>query len=222
MTDALALNNYEEHIYNTFLRISRTRNNKPFKYRKEFETLPDKTKAYVKKISLFLRKFDHIKIDDFFLAPYMVYEDESYFELEYYTSLKATKAYTLYQKKKAFSDPDSDEQLRNITEALHFILSFCKDNQITLDQYLQHKEDVTPSFIMHLKEHRINMYVLLGFRTFTKELSQIPADMVRFIIDSELYDKIDMLRTKLFASTKAKFLIERGLQKIQTILKENS
>lgn len=221
-TDVLSLSNYEEHIYNTFLRITRTRNNKPFKYRKEFTSLPEKTKAQIKKITLFLKNFEHIKVDDFFNAPYEVYPDETYFDLEYYTSLKATKAYTLFQKKKTFNDPDSDSQLKNISESLHYILTFCKDKHITLEHYLQHTDGVTPSFLIHLKEHRINIFVLLGFRSFAKVLSSIPSDVVNFIIDTELYTKIGALQTKLLSSTKAKFLIEKGLQKIQTILKQNS
>jgi hypothetical protein len=222
MSDVLNLNTYEEHIYNTFLRTTRTRSNQPFKYRKDFTTLPDKTKSAVKKIAYFLQKFEHIKIDDFFIAPYKVYADETYFELEYYTSLKATKAYTLYQKKKIYSDPDSEEQLANIKDALQFISTFCKDNNLQLENYLLHKEDVIPSFLIHLKEHKVNIFVLLGFTNFTKELSQVSADMIRFIIDEEMYNKIDVFRTKLFASEKAKHLVAKGLQKIQTILKENS
>lgn len=222
MSDVLSLNNFEEHIYNTFLRTTRTRSNKPFKYRKDFTGLSDKTKSAVKKIAYFLQKFEHIKLDDFFIAPYKVYADETYFELEYYTTLKATKAYTLYQKKKIYSDPDSEDQLTNIKDALQFILTFCKDKQIQLDNYLLYKEDIIPSFLIHLKEHKVNMFVLLGFTNMTKELAKVSPDMIRFIIDEEMYNKIDVFRTKLFASEKAKHLVSKGLQRIQNILKENS
>lgn len=222
MTDVLSLNSYEEHIYNTFLRTSRTRNKQPFKYRKDFTSLPDKTKSDIKKISYFLKKFEHIKVEDFFTAPYIIYPDETYFELEYFTTLKATKAYTLFQKKRIYSDPDSEEQLANIKEALQFILSFCRTNQIQLDAYLTHRDELTPTFLLHLREHKVNIFALLGFTNFSKELSTVPPDLVRFIIDEELYNKIDIFRTKLAASQKAKYLVAKGLQKIQTILKENS
>jgi hypothetical protein len=120
------------------------------------------------------------------------------------------------------SDPDSDEQLERIKDSLHFILGYCRNKQITLSQYLQQKDDIIPAFVIHLKEHKVNIYTLLGFNLFAKELNAIDASTIRFIIGEETYDKIDLYRTKLFGSQKARILVEKGLQKINTTLKQNS
>jgi hypothetical protein len=220
MDDTLALTTYEEHIYNTFLKTGRQKNKQPYKLRKDFTTLNDKTKSYIKKISLFLSKFKHIKVEDFFIAPYYVYADETYFDLEYFTTLKATKAYTLYQKQRVFSDPDSEDQLIFIRDSLFFIQQFCKDKDITIDEYLYHKDGITPSFLLHIKEHSVNIYTLLGFDHFTRELNKLDANTVTFIIDESLYNQINVFRTKLFASQKAKQLITIGLQRIEINLQK--
>lgn len=222
MTDVLDLTKFDEHVYNTFLRITRSQNDQPYRLRKQFDDLPDKTKISVKKITSFLTRFTHIKVEEFFLAPYKIYPDEKYFDLEYYTSLKATKAYTLYQKKKIYSDPDSDEQIAFINESLQFILRFCREQGISLADYINHKIDTTPSFLVHLKEHNVNIYTLLGLNGFNKAMNAFGVDMVKFIISEELYNQVDVFRTKLFASKKAAILVEKGLQKIHTLTLKNS
>ena len=222
MSDTLDLTKFEEHIYNTYLRVSRSRNDQPFRLRKDFNSLTDSAKISVKKLSLFFIKFDHIKVEDFFNAPYSIYTDEKYFDLDYFTTLKATKAYALYQKKKIYNDIDSDEQLLNIKESLQYILKFCKDENLPLSEYLSHKDSITPSFLVHLKEHKVNVFTLLGLNNFKKALLQLDIDTVKFIISEELFNQIDNLRVRLYNSKKARILIERGLQKVQKILQENS
>jgi len=222
MSDGLELTKYEELIYNTHLRVSRTRQSKPFRYRKDFTSIDDKTKIYLKKISLFLEKFEHIKLDEFIVAPYEIYKDENYFELDYYTTLKATKAYTLFQTSKLYESPDSEYHLNNIIESLNFIQKFCKQHELKLAHYLKHCPDKVPSFFIHLKEHKVNIYTLLGFKDFTKELRGIDAELAKFILGEELYNRVDTSRTKLFGSQKALPLISKGLQIIEKKLEEKS
>jgi hypothetical protein len=222
MLDIEELTDFDKNLYNIHLRTSRQRLNQPFKYRKDFSNLDAEKILQLKKLSLFFSRFKHIKPEEFFTAPYSLYADENYFDLGYYNSLKAVKAYTLYQKKLITLDPDSNEQLINIQSSLQFILSFCRENNLTLDKYLEHMAGITPSFLLHLKEHNINIYTLFGFRSFGKEAFQLDSETVRFIIGDDLYNQIDSLRTKLFASKKASLLVSQGLQKIQTKLQQNT
>ena len=91
MLDTTAVTDFEQHIYNTHLKISRQKRNQPFRYRKDFTDLDIKQIFYLKKISLFLKNFTHINLEEFIKAPYDIYPDELYFDLQYYTTLKATK-----------------------------------------------------------------------------------------------------------------------------------
>ena len=205
---------FEQHIYNTHLRISRQKKNLPFKYRKDFDFLDAVYANSLKKIAIFLSKFNHIKLEDFIKAPYVIYPDENYFELEYYTTLKATKAYTLYQQKLLTISPDSQDQLENIKNSLLFISSFCKEQNILIDDYINHKTNDTFSFLLHLKEHRVNVYCLFGFNSFDKNIKSVDSDLLSFIIGNDLLVNLSTFRTKYFNSNKARTFVELGIQKI--------
>lgn len=205
---------FDKLIYNTFLRVSRSKNKLPFKLRKNFDKLNNETFVSIKKVSNFLKRFPHIKIEEYFKAPYSIYSDEEYFPLEYYHSLKATKAYTLFNKKQENLDPDSDEQLIGIKESILFIKNFCMSKNLSPANYINHKTNNEYSFILHLKEHKVNIYTLLGYSGFEKTIKQRDAEVVKFIIGENLYNNISVYRTKLYNSQKASKLVELGLKKI--------
>lgn len=210
-----SLTEFEKHIYNTHLRISRSRKGLPFKYRKDFSYLDDIYINSLKKISIFLAKFPHIKLENFIKAPYEIYLDQEHFDLDYYTTLKATKAYTLFQKRLETLDPDSTEQLANIIEALKFISNFCMENEISICDYTQHQVNSIPSYILHLKEHRINVYTLFGFPSFEQNLRNINNELLGFILGEDFTSNLSGFRFKFFTSKKAKKLVELGIEKIK-------
>ena len=205
---------YEKHIYNTFLRVSRSRNKQPFKLRKNFEKVDNELYVGLKKVSSFLKRFPHIKIEDYFNAPYNLYPDEQYFPLEYFHSLKATRAYTLAMKQQENLDPDSAEQLTNIKESLVFIKRFCNEKSISPVDYINHKTNNEYSFVLHLKEHKVNIYSLLGYLGFEKNIKQRDAEIIKFIIGEDFFNNLPAFRTKLYNSKKAVRLVESGLKKI--------
>jgi hypothetical protein len=207
---------FEKHIYNTYLAVSRSSKNKPFKLRKNFEKIDEVQFIAIKRIATFLKKFPHIKIEDYFKAPYSLYPDEPYFPLDYYASLKATKSYTLFQKKIVNMDPDSEEQLSNIKQSLVFILNFCNEAKVSPQNYINHKTNNEYSFMVHLKEHKVNIYTLLGFEVFEKNLKSRDPEIIRFIIGDDFYNNISTYRTKLYNSKKALRLVDLGLKKISS------
>ena len=210
-----SLTDFEQHIYNIHLRISRSRKDLPFKYRKDFSSLNDIYVNSLKKIAIFLVKFPHIKLEDFIKAPYDIYGDQDHFELDYYTTLKATKAYTLFIKKRESLDPDNEEQLRNIIDSLKHISQFCKEQEIDFSNYIEHYTGSNASYILHLKEHRVNVYSLFGFPTFERSIRNIDPDMLNFILGEDFLNNLSKFRLKFFASKKAKMIVELGIQKIK-------
>jgi hypothetical protein len=212
----ITLSDYERLIYNTHLRISRSKKGLPFKYRKDFNNLDNIYINSLKKIAIFLSKFPHIKLEDFIKAPYEIYLDEQHFELDYYTTLKATKAYTLYQKRIESMDPDTEEQLKNIIESLKFISLFCKEINIDTENYINHISGTSPSYILHLKEHRINVYTLFGFSNFERSIRAFDQDLLKFVLGEEFLNNFSNFRLKFFSSKTAKKLVELGLQKIKS------
>ena len=69
------------------------------------------------------------------------------------------------------------------------------------------------SFILHLKERKISVYVLFGFTDAEKILNSIGPDMLDFIF-KDLKNKMAIYRTRYYTSKKAKLLVKHGLEKI--------
>jgi hypothetical protein len=210
----VTLTDFEKHIYNTYLKVSRSRKGLPFKYRKDFSYLQDIYVNNLKKLSIFFAKFSHINLEDFIRAPYEVYSDQEHFELDYYVTLKATKAYTLFIKKREALDPDNEEQLHNIINSLKFITAFCKEQQIDIVDYIEHRTGNSASYILHLREHRVNVYSLFGFSAFERNIRSSDIELLNFVLGEDFLNNLSRYRLKFFASKKAKVLVELGIQKI--------
>ena len=69
------------------------------------------------------------------------------------------------------------------------------------------------SFLLHVQENKIIMYVLFGFSTFERELNKIPYEVREFIL-GDLVRNIDRYRKNFQASKKAKNIVRKGLSEI--------
>jgi len=210
----MAITTFEQNIYNKFLAVSRSSLDKPFKLRKDFTDFEDNENYfYVRKLGLFFNKFKNIDMDDFFKAPYVVYSKDQMYDLKFYTSQKALKIYTLYQTKKMDESPDSLNQLYFIKRSLNFILKFCREQKIKPADYINHQTNDMYTFILHLKEHKISIYVLFGFETGESKLKELGADLLEFMFGN-LKNKLDIFRTRYYTSSKAKILVKEGIKQI--------
>ncbi len=203
------INDKEKYIYNSFLKISRTVKNKPYNFRQNFSTLDNTTCLYLKKLSSFFSTYQNISFDDFFIAPYKVYEREEYFDLHFFCTRRALKCYTEYIKQRETSDTESDNTIEFCKECCKHIYKFCKEQELTLNTYKTAISGTTPIVLQHLKDHKINFYVLhgLGVQPQGKDESFI----YEFAIP-EFY--------KTYNTTKQKFLKSKRLKDvIRTALK---
>lgn len=213
----------EKNVYNTFLRISRTKQGLPFKYRKKFDNFEDSEHYFfVKKLSLFLEKFPQINLEDFLNAPYEIYPDhQDFYDLRFYLTPKATRVYGLYMKKKDNESPDSDMHIKRIKESLLFIFQFCRDSNISLDDYTSHKTNDIKSFIVHLQERKISIYTLFGFNNFEHHLSTCPKERLKFTLGENFVSNVAHYKLRYYNSNKAKNICEEGIHKIKNHCKRN-
>lgn len=72
---------------------------KPFRIRKDFSDMDQTKLDHLASLERFFNSYQNIKIDDYFSAPYAIFEDDDYFDLEFFLSTKAKKAYSQYMKK---------------------------------------------------------------------------------------------------------------------------
>ena len=195
---------FEKLIYNHFLEVSKKVNNKPVRYRKDFSNFKDEDYLYVNKLSIFFNKFKNIKIKDFFEAPYFVY-NQNYFDLKFYLSPKAIKAYTNYNDNYILNNPDSKQTLTKMKESITFIYEYCKEKDIKISNYINYKEGNYNVFLKHLKQRNINFFILFSFKDFSNIVDKIDNDIKE--IYSGNFSKLNYIRTKYYASSKAKLII---------------
>lgn len=210
----------EKRIYNTFLAISRKKQNKPFKLRQDFDNFEEDEKyPAIKKLAYFFDRFPNIDINDYFLAPYAIYvnDENTYYDLSFYLSQKARAVYTMYIKKKESVDVDSEENLNKCKDSLMFIYKYCKDKGCSVSEYLNQKDDnsLLPAFAVHLKNRDVNVYALFAFEDFENKFFQIPADLLDFIFGG-LYNDFAQYRRKFMMSTQCKQVCRSGLKIIET------
>lgn len=209
----------EQNIYNTYLKTSRSRKNLPFKFRKNFSNFQDTEQyVYVKKLGLFFNKFPHIDMQMFFDAPYEMYPEDDSYDLRFYITPKAIKMYSLYIKQIDAKKPDSDEQIDFIKKSLMNIFVFCRDNNLQLSDYLNHKTNNVHTFIMHIRERKVSLYILLCLPGFGEIIESYPNSQLEFTTGKKFQEELANYRTSLYNCMKVRAICNDGLSKIKKIL----
>jgi hypothetical protein len=194
----------EKRIYNTYLAVSRSAIDKPFKIRKKFDNF-EQHKDYpaVVKLGRFFNKHKHININSFFEAPFFVY-NEDYFDLNFYCSYKAISTYTRYHENYLLDNPSSKVCMGKIKESIEFIHLYCKGQNISMSSYISHVEPGSAynSFLTHLKDRKINVYILFAFRNFDIIIRSLDINIKQTF--SPCLVRIKYLRTKLYTANQTK------------------
>lgn len=177
------LTDLEKAIYNKHLIISRKVKNKPFKLKKDFSNVTDsKIHKFLKRISTLFAKHPEIDMDVFFEAPYKLYSDVEYFDLEYFASMRAVRSYTMYKKQKFLQDPDS--QLEEVKQSIKFITHFCIDNNIYFHQYPFHRTTDLFTWMEHYKQNKINIYAMMEFPDVLSAARSLAVDLQQFFVSN--------------------------------------
>ena len=202
---------FQKKIYNSHLAISRKMRDKPFQIRKNFDKLDQTKLDHLASLERFFNSYQNVKIDDYFTAPYVIFKDDDYFDLDYFLTSKAKKAYTQYMKKVEMDDPDSESSLKRLVDSLKFIKNFCKEKGLTLEKYPLYIESNLPCMIDHLKNHHINMYCLHALG-----VSKIEAEnRILDFIFSDFWITFQKTKNKFYLSKKMIQLAKTAITKIQ-------
>lgn len=210
----------EKYIYNTYLRVHRTKQNKPFKYRQNFDNF-DETEhyVYIKRLGNFFNKFDHINVDKFFNAPYGLYpDDNTIYDLRFYASPRAIKVYSLYLKALDQTDPDTEHHIEYVKNSLMFIYKYCLGKKIDFNEYITEKSGDIPTFVLHLRDRHISIYSVIGVETFDLIIHRIPNDRLSFTVGESFISQLDNFRKQYIMSTKLKTITEKGIKQINKLL----
>lgn len=212
------VNERKKHIYNTYLRVSRSIKNKPFTYRKDFSDLDDSTILFLTRIDNLLTKYPHINIDAYFMAPFKVYPNAEHFNLEYFANMSGVNAYAIYMKQIQEMSPDSDEQLEFIKRSLKHIGLFCLMNKITIEQYPSYKTGLTYDWMKQIKRHEISIYALMEFPEISDIIKRMAEDEKELFL-GDIGTFFWGYKTKYIQSKLACVLVKTGIKKINEVIK---
>lgn len=205
----------QKKIYNIYLKNFRY--GKPYKYRKDFNDISEYTSLNLNKLDIFFLKFKNIKIEDFFEAPNLIYENQPYPKLDYFNTRSAIRAYSISNKKK--EDQNPEKQFEEIKQSFLFIMKFCLDQKIEVQHYINHKTGMIYSWMNHYRERNINIYSLLEFSDIIKTIDETPNDILD-IFSKDLSDKIIKFKIRYNSSSKTIDYVKRGMEKIKDFIKK--
>lgn len=196
-------------LYNQYLRITRSCQNKPFRYRKNFDKF-EEDKYYIDMVKLdaFFKNHKHIDSELFFTAPFKVKKEFSPTP-NYYLSRNAVSCYIAYCNKLDDESPDSKYHLDKIKEGIKHIYNYCKENNIEINQYLIHDKSYIPEWLLHLKYRQISPYNLFYFQGIKETIDSMENDIIELYIP-HFFHKYIIYKRAFLNSKKAKNLVARG------------
>jgi|GEM_PF-636666 len=207
-------------LYNTYLAVSRSSRNKPFKIRNDFDKFEDTEEYFhLNKIAMFLRQFPQIKVRQFFSAPFELYKDTEYFDLKFFTTQRAVHAYTTYMKQLQEESPDSEHHIQFIKDSLRFIGMFCIKNGIHLADYITHSGGVTSSWMKHIKEHNVSIYALFEYSQLFDIIRKTPKDELELLLGNILLG-LSSYKNKYDMSRDARRVVQEGFKRVAKVVNE--
>jgi hypothetical protein len=208
----------EKELYNTYLIVSRSSRNKPFKTRKNFDGF-EETKDYmaVKRLYRFLLQFPQIKPETFFKAPFKLYKDVEYINLNFYNTQKAVKAYTTYMKQLQEESPDSEHHIDFIKRSLRYIGMFCIKNKIPIEEYPTYSSGVTYTWMKHVRDHSISIYVMFYFTDIFDIIYSTLKDELDLLLGNVI-NNLSIYKNRFNVSKTARHVVNEGFNRIKRVV----
>jgi hypothetical protein len=116
----------------------------------------------------------------------------------------------MFVQRRELADPDHDATINDCKQCCSFIYKFCKDNSLSLSQYKNSFNGKTPLVLQHLKDHKINFYVVQGLEIHSL-LQTIEPQIVNFIIN-DFFSTYNTTKNNFIKSTKLKTVVRAALK----------
>jgi hypothetical protein len=210
----------ERRIYNKHLAVSRSLRGKAFKLKQDFTDFQHDPKfIHIKRLATFFIKYPYVNMDMYFMAPYKLYTDVQYFDLSYFASPRAIKTYTIYKQQLAQESPDSQKD--DVKESLTFLVRYCLQNNIQLHDYIYHKEkSIEPIWTYHIKQNKINPYVLMEFPSIFHTIQEMPADEREMLLGRFGINFLEY-RTRYMNSKELRPFLEKAFIRLKLFVDKN-
>ena len=169
-----------KEVYNDHLIATKVFHRKPFKRRKNFKGFKEDPK-YIQyhKLAIWFDRHPNINRKLFFEA-YLYYHPKMFaIPIKYYIQPRALTFYRRYRKMLESMNLDDSNMLNIAVDSFKFIRKFCHEKDINFDEYMSYKEDtnVTYSWLKHVKEGNVIIYVLFAKNGFIDVLKNLYKDV---------------------------------------------
>jgi len=216
----MKISNDLQNIYNQYLRISRTSANKPFKLRKDFSKFDDDKFVYLTRISNLFKRFPNVDRENYFKAPFELYDDGR-FDLDYFSTMKAVKSYTVYCNKLDYDDPDSEYHIKFIIDSLRHVGKYCHMNKISIGEYFTERIGLTYTWMKDYNTRNISIYFLMAFPQ-VYDIMKGEEEDVQELMMRDLEEKYVRVKMKYNSSKKAKKMLIKGISLLHSKLSDKS
>lgn len=163
------VNDFQQRIYNDYLKAIGEANNRPYKPRKDFN-IDEEIKIYLYRLELFFNQFKHISPYKFFIAS-LKYRELKYIPLQDYLKHSAIVAYSRWNMAKYDQFVDSPESLQSLMDGFKHIVAFCLSNNLPTKDYRTCVNNMgIPWMLIHLNEQKISYYHLHALEVNRTEL----------------------------------------------------
>lgn len=150
---------FQQRIYNDYLKALGEANNRPYKPRKDFN-ISDENKNYLYRLELFFSQFKHINPYNFFTASFK-YRQLTWMSLGDFLKHSAIIAYSKWNQVKYDEFVDSESSIKSFWDGFRHIVAFCLSNKIPTKNYKNCVNNVgVPWVLIHLNEQKISYYHL--------------------------------------------------------------
>lgn len=215
------LNSYEQSVYNAWLYTVRTQQGKPFRPRKKWDTLRCDVESCTVQVASFFKRHPNVDISCFFAAPYNVYTNDTskrLYPMSFYIAHKAVSLYTTYLKMLKLSPPDSSQHLAWIERSWLFIVRYCIEHKIPLQDYgSSYNGALIAPFVQHIKDAKITIHVMFAFPDAFAYMQSMDPDLRNMMFgDIDIFD----MRRDYLSSKIAKASCEKGYAVCQQFVQD--
>ena len=163
-----------QKIYNNHLVTSKLARHKPYRVRKNFDDVTDTVKMYLNKLDSFFHNYSHINQDLFFKAPYVIYPEDSFFELKYFISPKALNDWKMFMNRLDRSENVSDDLRKWLKCSYIYIKTLADGLKKPLNEFVKEKIPVYDINILVslVKSCKISVYSLVFHESWIDELEK--------------------------------------------------
>lgn len=127
---------------------------------------------------------------------------------------EAIKLYVEYVKSLVLTDPDKDESIERLKSGIKYVYNFCKEKNLTFEDYLVYCEEVLPCWVAHLKNHSIDFHTL---HTLQMSKPVIDSELLEFVIPN-FFTNYQRTKQKFYNSKRMKTFGKKAFDKLNTIL----